>query len=258
MSQRLGVFVKIVIVSDIHANLAALDALPERDFDQLWCVGDLVDYGPRPHEVVQWVKDKAAVAVRGNHDHAAGFSVDPQCSQPFKRLAAETLRYTQEVCKGKDFEFLRKLPVYRETAVGSTRFYLVHATPMDPLFGYCPEQSERWREEVRSIDADVLVVGHTHTPFIRTVGETTIVNPGSLGQPKTGRPLACYAVWENGRISLREYAYPIKDTIQQIRAMPISAEDQDALIVVLETGALPAHDRAHTAHGSGVVFQIRI
>jgi protein phosphatase len=48
--------VKIVIVSDIHANLAALKALPERDFDQLWCVGDLVDYGPRPHEVVQWVQ----------------------------------------------------------------------------------------------------------------------------------------------------------------------------------------------------------
>jgi len=258
VSQRLGVFVKIVIVSDIHANLAALDALPERDFDQLWCVGDLVDYGPRPHEVVQWVKDNATVAVRGNHDHAAGFSVDPQCSQPFKRLAAETLRYTQEVCTGKDCEFLRKLPVYRETAVGSTKFHLVHATPLDPLFGYCPVQSERWQEEVTLIDADVLVVGHTHTPFIRAVGKTTIVNPGSLGQPKTGRPLACYAMWEDGRISLKEYAYPISDTIQQIRSMPISAEDQDALIVVLQTGELPAPNRAHTAVGSGVVFRIKM
>ena len=71
---------KIVIVSDIHANLAALRALPERDYDQLWCIGDLVDYGPRPHEVVQWMRGHATVAVRGNHDHAAGFSVDPQCS----------------------------------------------------------------------------------------------------------------------------------------------------------------------------------
>ena len=96
-------------------------------------------------------------------------------------------------------------------------------------------------EEVTRIDADVLIVGHTHTPFIRTVGKTTIVNPGSLGQPKTGRPLACYAIWEDGRISLKEYAYPLDDTIQQIRSMPISADDQDALIAVLETGALPAH-----------------
>jgi hypothetical protein len=56
--------VKIVIGSDIHANLAALQALPERDFDQLWCVGDVVDYGPRPHEAVQWVKRNAAIAPR--------------------------------------------------------------------------------------------------------------------------------------------------------------------------------------------------
>jgi putative phosphoesterase len=231
---------KIVIVSDIHANLAALDALPERNFDQLWCIGDLVDYGPRPHEVVQWVKRNADLAVRGNHDHAAGFSVDPQCSLPYKRLAAETLSYTLEVCTKEDLKSLRNLPLHRETRVNSTGFHLVHSSPTDPLFGYCPEQSERWLEEVTRIDADVLIVGHTHTPFVRKVGKTTIVNPGSLGQPKTGRPLACYATWEDGRISLKEYAYPLSDTIQQIRSMPISADDQDALIAVLETGFLSA------------------
>ena len=230
---------KIVIVSDIHANLAALKALPERDFDQLWCVGDLVDYGPRPHEVVQWVQHTAAIAVRGNHDHAAGFSVDPQCSLPFKRLAAETLRFTQEVLTEDDVRFLRNLPVRRETVVNSTRFYLVHSTPTDPLFGYCPEQSERWQKEVECINADVLIVGHTHTPFIRIVGNTTIVNPGSLGQPKTGRPFACYAVWEDGRISLKEYPYLVRETIQQIQVMPIATDDQDALIAVLQTGVLP-------------------
>jgi protein phosphatase len=233
--------VKIVIVSDIHANLAALETLPELDFDQLWCIGDLVDYGPRPHEVIQWIKDNATNTVRGNHDHAAGFNVDPQCSMPYKRLAAETLRYTLEVCTKEDLKALRNLPLYWETRVNSTRFHLVHSSPTDPLFGYLPEHSERWLEEVTRIDADVLIVGHTHTPFILTVGKTTIVNPGSLGQPKTGRPLACYAIWEDGRISLKEYAYPLTDTIQQIRSMPISADDQDTLIAVLETGALPAH-----------------
>jgi protein phosphatase len=199
--------VKIVIISDIHANLAALEALPERDFDQLWCIGDLVNYGPKPHEVVEWVRHHAAITVRGNHDHAAGFSVDPQCSQPFKRLAAETLRYTQEVCTAEDLEFLRSLPVYREIKEDSTRFYLVHSSPTEPLFGYCPVESDRWRGEVEQIDADVLVVGHTHTPFIRIIGKTTILNPGSLGQPKTGRDLACYALWEDGRMALKEYSY---------------------------------------------------
>jgi protein phosphatase len=123
--------------------------------------------------------------------------------------------------------------------VNTTRFYLVHACPTDPLFGYCTEKSDRWKDEVLRIDTDVLFVGHTHTPFIRNIGKTTIVNPGSLGQPKTGRPLACYAVWEDGTISLKEYPYPLKETAEQIRLMPISPDDQDALISVLETGALP-------------------
>lgn len=249
---------KIVIVSDIHANLAALEALPERNFDQLWCIGDLVDYGPRPHEVVHWITRHAAVTVRGNHDHAAGFSVDPQCSLPYKRLASETLAYTLKTCTKGDLKFLRELPLYREVQIDSTRFYLVHSSPTDPLFGYCPEQSDRWIEEVKTIDADVVVVGHTHTPFIRSIGKTTIVNPGSLGQPKTGRFLACYAVWEDGRISLREFAYPLQETIKQIRSMSISADDQEALITVLETGELPAPERPLESAEAGVVFRIRM
>jgi putative phosphoesterase len=231
--------VKIVIISDVHGNLAALKALPEHDYDALWCIGDLVDYGPNPREVIEWVEAHASLVVRGNHDHAAGFSVDPQCSAPYKKLAEKTLRYTLEVCTRKDLDYLKALPIYRETQVGQTKFYQVHAMPTNPLFGYCPENSPSWSEQVSCIDADVLVVGHTHTPFVRKVGKTTIVNPGSLGQPKTGRTLACYAVWEDGKILLHEYEYPIEETIRGIRKMPILTDDQDALIAVLKTGEIP-------------------
>ena len=231
---------RIVIISDIHGNLAALDALPERDYDVLWCIGDLVDYGPRPHEVVQQIGERAAVCVRGNHDNAAGFAVDPECSPPYKRLAAETLGYTQQVCTNSDLAYLRSLPLYREIRVDGTRFYLVHAMPSNPLFGYCPEESDLWSGEVRAVDADVLVVGHTHTPFLRIEGETSILNPGSLGQPKTGRPRAYYAVWEDGKIFLKEYEYPIEETIRGIRGMPLEPHDQEALITVPKTGNLPA------------------
>jgi len=227
---------KIVILSDIHANLAALQALPEREYDQLWCIGDLVDYGPRPHEVVQWVMRHATIAVRGNHDHAAGFSVDPQCSPAFKKLADETLQHTLNVCTEEDLAYLRNLPIQREITADSTQFYLVHAMPTDPLFGYCPEESDRWLEQADWIEADMLLVGHAHTPFLKQAGRTAILNPGSLGQPKTGRPLACYAVWEDGKISRKEYEYPLADTISGIREMPISPESQNELIAVLATG----------------------
>lgn len=229
---------KIAIISDIHANLAALEAFPEQDCDQLWCLGDLVDYGPRPHEVVQWVMNHAAVAVRGNHDHAVGFLADPQCTLQYKHLASETMQYTREVCTEDDLEFLRNLPVQKEVVVGTKNFYLVHAAPTDPLFGYRRQDSELWVNETQWIDADVLLVGHTHTPFIRQVGKCTIVNPGSLGQPKTGRPLACYAIWENGEISLKEFSYPLEKAIRQIRRMPLSKQDRAELVAVLETGGL--------------------
>ncbi len=231
---------RIVVISDIHANLAALTALPESQYDQLWCIGDLVDYGPNPHEVVEWVRAKATTVVRGNHDHAAGFEVDPLCSAPYKKLAAETLQHTLQVCTKDDLNYLKNLPIYREFTVSSFRFYLVHAMPADPLFGYCPKDSPNWHEQVNYVDADVLVVGHTHTPFIRQEGKTTILNPGSLGQPKTGRPQACYAIWEDGQAFLKEYEYPIEETIRGIRAMPIAPEDQDALVAVLRTGEIPA------------------
>ena len=229
---------KIVILSDIHSNFAALKALPEKHYDQLWCLGDLVDYGPKPREVIRWISERAAHTVRGNHDHAVGFDVDAQCSPPYKRLAEETRQFTLAVCSKEDVAFLRNIAVQREIEICDTRFSLVHAMPTDPLFGYCPRESEQWHQQIKWIRADVLIVGHTHTPFIRKIGRTTIVNPGSLGQPKTGRPLACYAVWEDGVASLKEFEYPVDQTINEIRQMPISPEDQNALITVLKTGEI--------------------
>jgi len=196
---------KIVIISDIHGNFASLEHFPEKHCDQLWCLGDLVDYGPSPHEVIDWVRRRATAAVRGNHDHAVGFNVDPRYPVPFKQAVSEAMRFTREACTNEDIECLRNLAVQRELVVGTNSFYLVHATPTDPLFGYRPPDSGLWANETQWINADFPVVGHTHTPFIRRIGGCTILNPGSLRRSKS--PLACYAVWEDGEISFREYRY---------------------------------------------------
>lgn len=245
---------KIVIVSDVHSNFGALRALPEENFDQLWCLGDLVDYGPEPKEVIHWIRENATLCVRGNHDHAVGFDVDPQCSPSFQRLAVSTRHFTQRVVSHTDVEYLRSLSIRLEAQAGGAAFYLVHAVPTDPLFGYCAAEAERWVKETFWVSkSDFLIVGHTHTPFVRIVGKTTVVNPGSVGQPKTGRPLACYALWEDGEISLKEYAYPIGTTIREIRAMSVSKEVQDALISVLETGNLPTLCDRKSQHFGGEV-----
>jgi protein phosphatase len=122
---------------------------------------------------------------------------------------------------------------------GEQRFFLCHATPSDPLFAYCPPDSSSWNDETASVDADVLLVGHTHVPFIRHVADRIVVNPGSVGQPKDGGPEASYAIWEDGRFSLRKATYPVERTLEKIRRLGLPPEIARALRHLLEIGRPP-------------------
>lgn len=226
---------KIAIVSDIHANLEALQAFPE-DYDELWVLGDLVTYGPNPAEVVDAVRRRATLVVRGNHDHAAGTGSDPRCSEAFRSMAAETLSLAREALSPDQKAWLAELPVIADRTVEGTRFLACHAVPSDPLFTYCPQDSPRWREELADTSADILLTGHTHLPFLLDLEGRLVVNPGSLGQPKNGRADACYSVWQNGRIELRSYAYPVEETARKILALPVTADTRRRLVSVLRSG----------------------
>jgi len=229
---------KIVIASDIHGNYDALSALPE-SYDELWVLGDLVNYGPEPKEVVDSVKDSATLVVRGNHDQCIGYGDDPRCSTQFREMAEVTRQFSDAVVTAEQKLYLRSFPLRIDVVRAHTRFVLCHATPSDPLYEYRTADSKKWVDECAQLHADVILVGHTHIPFMRSFNGQTLVNPGSLGQPKTGKPDACYAVWENGQISLRAYAYPIDKTIEKIRLMPIDKNIRQKLITVLESRGLP-------------------
>ena len=226
---------RIVIVSDIHGNYDALSALTE-SYDELWVLGDLVNYGLEPKQVVDFVKDKATLVVRGNHDQCIGYGSDPRCSVRFREMAAATRWFSAAVVTREQKAYLRSLPLQINCARSQTQFYLCHATPSDPLYEYRGADSDKWPDDCAQLDADVIFVGHTHIPFIRPFDGQILVNPGSLGQPKTGRPDACYAVWEDGQVSLRSYAYPVNKTIDKIRWMPVGKAVQIHLIHVLESG----------------------
>jgi protein phosphatase len=233
-----GNTMKIAIVSDLHGNYEALLSLPEH-FDELWVLGDLVNYGPDPAAVVDFVRSHSSVVVRGNHDHSFGYDVDPRCSARYQKMAEITGRYTASVLSKEQKEFLRQLPLKLELKRLDTRFYLCHAKPSDPLYAYCPEQSEEWAHELEHVKGDALLVGHTHTPFIRRIGNRVVVNPGSLGQPKTGKPDACYAVWEDGVFQLKSFPYAVAETTAKLQALGFPQEVEKDLITVLQTGSLP-------------------
>jgi protein phosphatase len=111
-------------------------------------------------------------------------------------MASETGAFTASVLSEYSKRYLERLPLSIVRRLREHTFYLCHATPSDPLFGYLDKDAPQWDAEVRSTESAVVVTGHTHVPFIRRVGDQILVNPGSIGQPKTGTPDACYAVWD--------------------------------------------------------------
>jgi putative phosphoesterase len=231
---------KIVVLSDIHANFAAVSSLRE-EYDELWVLGDLVDYGPNPCEVVDFVRSKASVVVRGNHDHAVAFEEDPRCSERFREMARQTQLLCDRLLSLKQKKYLGRLPLHSIVERDGRTVYLCHAVPSDPLFTYCPEDSDKWAGECARVHTDVLLVGHTHIPFMRRVGNCLVVNPGSAGQPKNGNPDMSYAVWDDGRIELRSQPYPVEKTVSEIRSLPLSGPAQRGLIDILRTGYAPSY-----------------
>jgi protein phosphatase len=228
---------KILLVSDIHANLEALQTVLAEPHDELWALGDLVNYGPNPGEVVDLVRLNASLVVQGNHDYAIGAGSDPRCSNAFREMARAMQDYTEPLLDVDRRAFLRDLPPTAARTIDGYRFFLCHATPTDPLFQYCPAEPARWASEIEGVQADMILTGHTHLPFVMNLEKRQIVNPGSLGQPKHGSPMACYALWEDGRFFLRSCRYPVEATVKKVQSLPVPMEIRSQLAAVLLSGS---------------------
>ncbi|MBM3333961.1 metallophosphoesterase family protein, partial [Candidatus Sumerlaeota bacterium] len=156
---------RILIVSDIHANPWALDAV-ERDSaesDFIICAGDTVGYGPEPGAAIQWLRDRQAIAVRGNHDHAVAFGADPKASPAKQQLALAMRDWTRIQIGAWDSAWLERLPISLSWEMRGTRFALFHATPLDPLYDYrlAPQAAEGLVSEMAAhVTADALITGH--------------------------------------------------------------------------------------------------
>ena len=228
---------KMLIVSDIHANWMALQAITE-SADIVVCLGDLVDYGPCPAECIAWAREHADQIVRGNHDHAVGFDADPQCSAAYREMALATKDLHRRILGESDKAYLRDNPLELSFEFGGARFYAVHASPLDPLHRYLPNplMEDNLSEEIKKVDADVILMGHTHLPSVIHVLGKTVINPGSVGQPKQGDPRSSFAVWEDGEARLMKAEYPVEETIRQLEALSLDRVIITRLSEILRTG----------------------
>lgn len=200
---------KLAIISDVHSNLHALnsvkDAAELEGADLVVCAGDIVGYGAFPNECCRIVRDLANRSVLGNHERAALTKVTTWMNPH----AADAAIWTSENLSASSREFL-------ETLTNGVRFKAGDASVA--MFHGSPRSTEEYIYEEDASEAllgpegtDVLVLGHTHVPFVKPIGKRLIVNPGAVGQPRDGDPRACYAVLDTstGKCTIRRVDYDI-------------------------------------------------
>ncbi len=226
---------RILVLADIHSNWPALAAIQE-PFDACLFVGDLVDYATDPIPCVDWVRKHATVAVRGNHDHAVAQRIPVKKESGLHRLAAATRPLHWKVLSPLQMKYLTRLPVTRHVTLDDKRFYLVHATPRDPFDEYLRDDEAAWSVRLQSIEADFVLVGHTHIPFCLQLERTLVINPGSVGQPRDGDPRCAYAIIDNGRVELRRVKYNIDATLKHMRSTGIDSDTLALADAVLRSG----------------------
>ena len=230
---------RILVIADIHANWTAFKTVlrAEPVFDACLCVGDLVDYGTQPRECINWVRGNCDAIVRGNHDHAVAQHVATRKGGGFRLLAAATRPLHWDKLNPDTITWLAQLPVTQYVELGGYSFHMVHATPRDPMDEYVTSEAE-WTSRLQNADADFILVGHTHIPMHLHAGQTQLVNPGSVGQPRDGNPQASYAIIEDGKVDLCRVSYDIEEELQILRDAGLEGEAFSIAERVLRDGLL--------------------
>ena len=238
---------RVAVLSDIHANLPALEAVLAAvgPSDALWVLGDTVGYGPQPNEVVQRLRTAGAHAVLGNHDAAAIGRIDADAFNEDARTAVE---WTAGQLSPATRRWLAALPE-RSTQLD---FTLVHGSPREPLWEYLFSVPVA-RRNLSAFETTHCLVGHTHVPLVfreddgrieslapsdgsqlHLDARRTILNPGGVGQPRDGDPRACAMVLDldGGIAEWLRVPYPI----DQVQALMRAAALPERLIQRLEIG----------------------
>ena len=227
---------RLAIVSDVHGNLDALNAVledaREQEVDGFVNLGDMVGSGAYPEEVVRVLSDDRFLGVIGNVDRDvlefARSPPRPKARSVKKAILAASVKDLSE----ESLRFISSLPVELRLEIGGKRILMVHDSPGGHDEPLGPDTAdERLRELGRIADADIVLVGHSHRAFFRDVDGVLFVNPGSVGLPLDGDPRASYAILEalHGKVTLRRVAYDIEAAVEALRSKGLPPEVGEGL-----------------------------
>ena len=220
---------RLLLISDIHGNLEALNAILENiRYDQVICLGDLVDYGPDPLAIIDWIRNNNVPTIRGNHDNAVALHVDCGCGYKYKHLSEATREYTWGQISEKEEEFLKSLPLSLDFNFDNLKIKAIHGSP-NSFFDYIyPDTpAENVESLTEGLSCDYLFAGHTHVPMIRKTDRFTLLNPGSAGQPRDKDWRASCMIFDTSteQPEIIRLNYDLETTIRKIKAsMPHAAE----------------------------------
>ncbi len=223
---------RALIVSDVHSNQEALEGVLEAagnhgGFDQVWSLGDIVGYGPNPHECIDLLRSHNTISVAGNHDLAAVGKIDPEGL--FNAHALAAIRWTTLNISYEDYSYLLGLPNRLEV----DDFTLVHGSPKEPYWLEYVITSEIATASFELFETQRCLVGHSHKSFIcRPKGDSAtfdefpvdqsiplgnermIINPGAVGQPRDRDPKASYVIYDSdaGTVTHHRSEYDVELT----------------------------------------------
>ena len=225
---------RYAIIADIHANLAAFTAvLDDIEYrggvEEVWCLGDVVGYGPDPHQCIELLRQYNHVCVAGNHDWAA---IGKIATSEFNPDAAAACHWTAQHLTPEDVVYLDSLPL----VITKGDFTLVHGSPREPIWEYLLSTSQA-KESFAFFKSQFCLVGHSHMPLVFEYSETgacsagplsvniklmlgkerLIINPGGVGQPRDGDPRASYAIYDSEVRTVRLFRIPYDIDATQAR-----------------------------------------
>ena len=235
---------QVAVITDIHANLPALQGalarIDELGIDRVYCGGDLVGYGPHPNEVCALIAERAIPTIYGNYDYAIARDLD-DCGCAYvtahdrelgQRSVEWTLAHTDQASK----DFMRELPFDLRFDLGTDTAHLVHGSPRKVNEYLFEDKPARLYERLAAAeDADALVFGHTHKPWVHDYGGVRFINCGSVGKPKDGDPRGAFAILtatSDGIVAqIERVAYDAQTVAAQVREAGLPPEYADKLLI---------------------------
>jgi predicted phosphodiesterase len=235
----------VAVITDIHANLPALQAalarILELDIEEVYCGGDLVGYGPHPNEVCALIQARGIPTIYGNYDYAIARDLtDCGCAyvdQHDRELGQRSVDWTLAHTTAASKAFMRGLPFELRFHIGDAAVHLVHGSPRKVNEYLFEDKPARLYERLaRAEDASTLAFGHTHRPWIHEYGGVLFVNCGSVGKPKDGDPRGGFAVLdapEGGTVDARieRFDYDADAVAREVAASGLPGEYAEKLLL---------------------------